>query len=136
LEARPTHYEKSAELSSEAANLALMEEVKETRSRLGELNINPCFKRRIMKTKTPIHKLIQALSLLTLLAAQTASGFYDPNLQRWLALDPIGEAGGINLYQFVGNDPVNQADPDGLNPIVQRIVIPAANWMNRTPVGR
>jgi len=89
-----------------------------------------------MKTKTPIHKLIQALSLLTLLAAQTASGFYDPNLQRWLALDPIGEAGGINLYQFVGNDPVNQADPDGLNPIVQRIVIPAANWMNRTPVGR
>jgi hypothetical protein len=28
---------------------------------------------------------------------------YDPNLQRWLARDSIGEVGGINLYQFVGN---------------------------------
>ena len=64
--------------------------------------------------KSTIRKLISALCLLTTLAAQTASGFYDPNLQRWLTLDPIGEAGGINLYQFVGNDPVNGVDPWGL----------------------
>lgn len=25
---------------------------------------------------------------------------YDPNLQRWIQRDPIGERGGINLYQF------------------------------------
>ncbi|MBI4661066.1 MAG: RHS repeat-associated core domain-containing protein, partial [Verrucomicrobia bacterium] len=74
--------------------------------------------------------------LLTMLGAQTASGFYDPNLQRWLTLDPIGETGGINLYQFVGNDPVNRIDPDGLNPILQRIIVPAANWIGRTPAGR
>jgi RHS repeat-associated protein len=40
--------------------------------------------------------------------------FYDPNLQRWLNKDPIGEAGGINLYGFLGNDPVNWVDVYGL----------------------
>lgn len=39
---------------------------------------------------------------------------YDPNLQRWINQDPIGEAGGINLYGFVGNDPANYIDPFGL----------------------
>ena len=38
---------------------------------------------------------------------------YDPSLQRWLTEDPLGEAGGINLYGFVGNNPVNFVDPDG-----------------------
>src|SRR5689334_16839078 len=40
--------------------------------------------------------------------------WYDPNLQRWINRDPIGEAGGINLYDFVGNDPVNYQDAFGL----------------------
>jgi RHS repeat-associated protein len=39
---------------------------------------------------------------------------YDPNLQRWLQRDPIGEAGGINLYGFVGNNPLGNVDPFGL----------------------
>jgi RHS repeat-associated protein len=39
---------------------------------------------------------------------------YDPHLQRWLNQDPIQEAGGINLYQYVGNDPINNIDPLGL----------------------
>ena len=40
--------------------------------------------------------------------------FYDPNLQRWLNRDPVGEAGGINLYSFVASDPLNLIDPFGL----------------------
>jgi uncharacterized protein RhaS with RHS repeats len=40
--------------------------------------------------------------------------YYDPNLQRWLNRDPIQEAGGINLYGFVGNDAVNIFDLFGL----------------------
>jgi len=40
--------------------------------------------------------------------------FYDPNLQRWLNQDPIGLAGGVNLYRFVGNDPLNFVDLLGL----------------------
>ena len=33
---------------------------------------------------------------------------------QWLARDPIGENGGINLYAYVGNNPVNAFDPFGL----------------------
>ncbi len=35
---------------------------------------------------------------------------YDSASGRWLSRDPIGEAGGENLYGFVGNDPVNRVD--------------------------
>ena len=40
---------------------------------------------------------------------------YDPSLQRWLTRDPLGEAGGMNLYGFVGNDAIGGVDPYGLN---------------------
>ena len=32
----------------------------------------------------------------------------------WLSRDPIGENGGLNLYGYVGNNPVNLLDPLGL----------------------
>ena len=40
--------------------------------------------------------------------------FYAPALQRWVNRDPIEERGGINLYRFVGNAPVNKFDKNGL----------------------
>jgi RHS repeat-associated protein len=39
---------------------------------------------------------------------------YDPNLQRWLNRDPMGEWDGSNLYTFVHNDPMNWVDVTGL----------------------
>ena len=39
---------------------------------------------------------------------------YDPNMGRWLSRDPIGEAGGVNLYGFVGNKPQRAIDFLGL----------------------
>jgi RHS repeat-associated protein len=39
---------------------------------------------------------------------------YDANLGRWLSRDPAAEEGGINLYRFVSNDPLNRIDPLGL----------------------
>jgi len=40
-------------------------------------------------------------------------GFYDSNLGRWINRDPIEEEGGINLYAFVFNSPVNSVDAFG-----------------------
>lgn len=40
--------------------------------------------------------------------------YYDPATVRWVTRDPIGYSGGINLYAYCGNNPVNLADPSGL----------------------
>jgi RHS repeat-associated protein len=40
--------------------------------------------------------------------------FYDPATQRWLNRDPMGEEGGLNLYGYVGNNPIDLIDPFGL----------------------
>jgi RHS repeat-associated protein len=40
--------------------------------------------------------------------------FYSSCTGRWMTRDPLGEAGGINLYGFVQNNPVNFVDPWGL----------------------
>ena len=40
--------------------------------------------------------------------------YYDPNTGRYLRVDPIGIAGGLNAYGFVLNCPINLMDPFGL----------------------
>lgn len=40
--------------------------------------------------------------------------WYAPELGRWLSPDPIGLEGGLNLYEFCGNNSVNNRDPSGL----------------------
>ena len=42
--------------------------------------------------------------------------YYDPEIGRYISPDPIGLEGGMNLYAYVGNDPVNWMDPWGLTP--------------------
>jgi RHS repeat-associated protein len=40
--------------------------------------------------------------------------YYDPAKGTFTQKDPIGLAGGVNLYGFAGGDPVNYSDPFGL----------------------
>jgi RHS repeat-associated protein len=39
--------------------------------------------------------------------------WYDPAARRFISEDPIGLSGGINLYAYVGNNPINNTDPSG-----------------------
>jgi RHS repeat-associated protein len=40
--------------------------------------------------------------------------YYDPVLKRFISEDPIGLLGGINLYSYVGGNPITKIDPSGL----------------------
>ena len=60
-----------------------------------------------------IRFLLFALFAVFLLT--TAHAHYDPRQGRFISRDPLGEAGGFNLYAYCGNDPVNRHDPLGLS---------------------
>ncbi len=44
---------------------------------------------------------------------------YSPRLGRFLQHDPLGYVDGLNMYAYVGNDPVNWVDPLGLERTTQ-----------------
>lgn len=52
--------------------------------------------------------------------------FYDAALHRWMNRDPIEETGGLNLYAFIENDPLNKIDPFGEE-------VPAADSVDANP---
>jgi len=57
--------------------------------------------------------------------------YYSPQLGRFINRDPIGERGGVNLYGFVGNSPVNHLDRFG----EQAVKDPAPPGRTPTTIG-
>jgi RHS repeat-associated protein len=53
---------------------------------------------------------------------------YDANLGRWLSVDPIGERGGMNVYGYVSNDPLNRTDKFGLAGWQLKDLLPASSY--------
>jgi len=55
--------------------------------------------------------------------------YYDPATGRFTQEDPIGLAGGMNLYGYAGGDPVNFSDPFGLcTPFPECLAQAIADW--------
>jgi RHS repeat-associated protein len=75
-----------------------------------------------------LHRLL-ACVVWFVVASTSAHAFYDPLVGRWLNRDPIGESGferlsgsyawhlegEPNRYLFVGNNPISNGDPFGLD---------------------
>lgn len=63
---------------------------------------------------------------------------YSSSLSIWLSPDPIREAGGLNLYDYVQNDPINFYDPYGLDAVpigggVYRFQVNPRHWATAGP---
>jgi len=56
--------------------------------------------------------------------------WYDPGTGRFLTQDPIGLAGGVNLYAYAGNNPVAYTDPFGLCPLKKDGIPCSARFIN------
>jgi RHS repeat-associated protein len=49
--------------------------------------------------------------------------YYNPSTGRWINRDPIGEEGGENVFNFVGNSPVNATDVLGLASFYFEVIV-------------
>ncbi len=45
--------------------------------------------------------------------------YYDPGIGRYINADPIGQAGGANVFRYAESNPMVRVDPRGLNSIAE-----------------
>ena len=54
---------------------------------------------------------------------------YSPSLARFITRDPIEEQGGVNLYCFVGNNPISYWDRNGLSKLLLNLTLKCINGL-------
>ena len=57
--------------------------------------------------------------------------YYSPELGRWVSRDPIEESGGLNLFGYVRNRPVDHIDAHGLRTVVTNVVLMSQMQLRR-----
>ncbi len=67
--------------------------------------------------------------------------YYDPQTGRFISPDPIGQAGGTNLYQYALSSPTTYTDPTGNNPLIAGCVVGGLmdgglDWLTQRLSGR
>jgi len=56
--------------------------------------------------------------------------YYDAVLERFINRDPIGYVGGINFYEYVGDDPLTRTDPRGTR-VVKCFMHPPGDFIDK-----
>ncbi|MGI5372628.1 RHS repeat-associated core domain-containing protein [Streptomyces iakyrus] len=67
--------------------------------------------------------------------------YYDPQTGRFISQDPIGHAGGTNLYQYALSSPTTYTDPSGNTPLIAGCIIGGVvdgglDWLTQRLSGR
>ena len=57
--------------------------------------------------------------------------YYNPKTGRYITADPIGLVGGMNVYAYVGGNPVNAVDVEGL---ITEVIITGGTWYGHAAV--
>ncbi|GIH02808.1 hypothetical protein Rhe02_08750 [Rhizocola hellebori] len=61
--------------------------------------------------------------------------YYHPGLQRFISQDPLGYAGGANLYAYTANNPTNLVDPNGTFAFLAALIPIAISFISGALIG-
>ncbi len=87
----------------------------DTGARVGALDYTPYGSERDSDGVLPDFRYAGLMWIGDMGLYMSSTRAYDPGNMRWLNRDPIRESGGINLYGYVGGNPLNAVDPMGLS---------------------